>query len=80
MVDVPSDCDQVHLLLQHQLRQKIIRLRHERQWSFEELAARTGFSPQLLEAMENGDYDISPSDAVRLLDAYENGEFSFYQN
>lgn len=50
---------------------KICRLRKAAGWSYQELAARSGLSPETLKALEEGQKPMTPYHLRKILDAYK---------
>ena len=61
----------IQRVLAGQARQKICRLRKKAGWSYQELAARSGLSPETLKELEDGTKPITPYHLRKILDAYK---------
>ncbi len=61
----------IQRVLAGQARQKICRLRKKAGWSYQELAARSGLSPETLKELEEGTKPITPYHLRKILDAYK---------
>ena len=63
--------DFIQRVLAGQARQKICRLRKNSGWSYQELAARCGLSPETLKELEEGQKPVTPYHLRKILDAYK---------
>ena len=61
----------IQRVLAGQARKKICRLRKAAGWSYQELAARSGLSPETLKALEEGQKPMTPYHLRKILDAYK---------
>ena len=61
----------IQRVLAGQARKKICRLRKAAGWSYQELAARSGLSPETPKALEEGQKPMTPYHLRKILDAYK---------
>lgn len=66
-----SEDDFVYMMLQMQVRRKLIHLRINQECSIADLSVRTGISAADLIKMETGEMPVSVEDAGKIMDAFD---------